>query len=114
MNNLPPFPPQQPNLPVIYTQPPLPHDHHPTSWIELGLMGRAFSRQLNINGQVTIILIQNPQFLAQLISEGLHLAMSNYMNHIWVNNIMQPLVPGMNNNLVQAMRAQWNLLPTYH
>lgn len=88
MNNLPPFPPQLSNVPIIYAQTPLPRDHRPTLWIDLGLMGRGVSLQLNINGQDSIVLIKKPQFLAHLVSEGLHLAMRNYINHIWVNNIM--------------------------
>lgn len=98
---------------MIYAQPPMPQNHQPTSWIELVLMRRAISLQLTINGQESVILIQNSQFLAQIVSEGLQLAINSYMNHIWVNNIMQPLAPCMNNNLVQEIYAQWNLPPHF-
>lgn len=92
MNNLPLLPQLQ-NPPQSFVQPPLPQDHHPMSWIEIGLMGRGLVFNSTINGQESVILIQNPRYLAQLVAGGLHLAMSNYWNHVSVNNILQPLVP---------------------
>lgn len=53
MENIPPFPPQMKNPPIIYVQPPLAQDYQPLSWIYMGLLGHAVSFNLQIHGQVS-------------------------------------------------------------
>lgn len=114
MENLPPFHPQMKKLQIIYVQPPAAQDYQPLSWMEVGLMGHAVSFNLQINGQQTIVILQNTQYLAQLISEGMRLAMNNYLNQVWLNNILHPLAPSINPHLVHAMRNQWNMPPHFN
>lgn len=114
MENLPPFFPHMENLPNIYVQPLPPQDYQPPSWMEMGLLGHAVSFNLRINGQETIIILQNTHYLAQLITEGMRLPMKNYLNHVWPNNILHPLAPNLNPHLVKAMRNQWNMSPYFN
>nr|XP_033512504.1 uncharacterized protein LOC117277192 [Nicotiana tomentosiformis] len=109
MKNLPPFPQQMENPPIIYVQPPPAQDYQPLSWMEMGLLGHAVSFNLQINCQETIAILQNTHYLAQLITEGMRLAMNNYLNQVWLNNILHPLAPSLNLYLVHAMRNQWNM-----
>lgn len=37
--------------------------------------------------------------------------MNNFMIQTWINNVLQPLAPTMNHNLLQAMQNHWNLPP---
>ncbi|KAH0776381.1 hypothetical protein KY290_007792 [Solanum tuberosum] len=77
--------------PVIYATQALPQTNPPLSWIELGLRDQAVFFTMDLNGQEVMIILQNPNFLSQLISKGMKLAMDNYLNHLWINNIMNPL-----------------------
>ncbi|KAK4710057.1 hypothetical protein R3W88_004570 [Solanum pinnatisectum] len=39
-----------------------------------------------------VILVQNLTFLAQVVSEGMRLAMDTYNNHLWLSTVLQPLL----------------------
>lgn len=65
------------------------------------MLGHAITFNIQINGQEMVIIIQNICYLAQLISEGMHLAMNNYTNQMWINNILHPLALTMNHTLIQ-------------
>lgn len=104
MTNPPPF---QPAPPTDYILRPLPLEHQPTSLIENGLRGQAMFLSMNINNQETPIILQDPQVLAQLITEGMNLAMFNYMNHLWLANILDPIAPALAPALMHNMQAQW-------
>lgn len=93
MENLLPIPPQIENLQIIYVQPSQTQDFQPVTWMEMGLIGHAASFNLQINGQDTIVILYNTQYLAQLVAEGIRLAMNNYLNQVWINNILQLLAP---------------------
>lgn len=86
----------QGNQTVFFIQPPLPQNHQPLSWIEKALMVHAVSFNMILDGQDTMIILQNSHFLAHLVSEGLHMSMSNYYIHVWLDNILQPLAPNLN------------------
>lgn len=104
MENLPLFPPHLENPQIIFVQPFQDQDHQPLSWMDMGLMRHAISFNIHVNGQESIVIFQNTQYLAQLIIKGMKIAMSNYWNQVWLNNILHPLAPSMNLNLVHAMR----------
>lgn len=74
-------------------------------------MGHAILFNFQINGQEMIVIFQNTHYLAQLITEGMRLARNNYLNQVWLNNILHPLAPSLNSHLVHAMRNQWNMPP---
>ncbi|XP_019248392.1 PREDICTED: uncharacterized protein LOC109227649 [Nicotiana attenuata] len=42
------------------------------------------------------------------------MAMSNYLNHVWMNNILHPLAPSLNLSQAQAIRNQWSLPPHFN
>ncbi|KAF3646967.1 hypothetical protein FXO38_18885 [Capsicum annuum] len=46
---------------------------------------RAFMEDMEM-----ILLIQTPEFLAYLASEGMHCAMEIYNAHVWMSTVMQP------------------------
>lgn len=104
-----PLPPLiAPNIPVYATQT-IPPSEPPLSWIGQGMQGQAVFFNLSINGQEIIFIIQNQNFLAQLITEGIILAMDNYMNHMWMANVLDPLAPAIAPTLFYNMHAQWTL-----
>lgn len=53
-------------LPSKYSNSP---NHQPQSWVKLGLMGHAIFFNVEINDQKSILIIQNTNYLAQLISD---------------------------------------------
>lgn len=113
MENIPPLHPhEQPQ--IIYAQPPQAKDYQPTSWMELGLMGHALSFTVPINGQETIVIFHNIQYLSQLIMGGMRLAMNNYLNQVWLNNVIHPMAPSLNPQMDQTMREQWNMPPQFN
>ncbi|KAG5606110.1 hypothetical protein H5410_027602 [Solanum commersonii] len=56
-----------------------------------------------------MIILQNPNFLAQLVTEGMKLAMDNYVNHLWMENMLNPLAPVVAPILYHSMQPLWNL-----
>ncbi|KAG5600457.1 hypothetical protein H5410_031827, partial [Solanum commersonii] len=98
---------------VVATQPVHPL-HQPQSWIEYELRDQAVFFTMDINRVNTMIIIQNPNFLAQLITEGMKMAMDNYVNHYWMENVLSPLAPAMAPTMFHNMQPQWSLLPQFN
>lgn len=73
----------------------------------MGLVGHAISFNMIVDGQETMIIPQNPHYMA-LVNEEMRLAMNNYFNQVWVN-ILNPLAPNMSNHHVHTMVKLWNL-----
>lgn len=66
-------------------------------------------REMVIIIQNPNFIIQNPNFLAHLITEGIRLAIDNYTNQIWLNNILNPLAPALApTNFFHNMQYIWN------
>ncbi|KAH0714834.1 hypothetical protein KY284_007739 [Solanum tuberosum] len=97
---------------VVYATEALPSKPTPFSWIELGLRVQVVFFTIDLNGQEVMIILQNPNFLSQLVSEGMKLVMENYLNHLWINNIMNPLAPTVAPMLHHNMQQHWGL-PTH-
>lgn len=76
-------------------------------------MGHAISFNIMLNGRETVIILQNSHYLAQPISEGIRLSMNNFMNHVWVNNILHPVASNSTPNITQMMMGEWNLPPHF-
>ncbi|KAK4340244.1 hypothetical protein RND71_041706 [Anisodus tanguticus] len=114
MENLPSPPPQFAQHHIIYATQPLDPMHQPHFRIELGLQGQAVVFTMTINGVNTVIALQNPNFLAQIISEGMKLAMDNYMNHVWLHNVLNPLAPTVAPAIFHHMQVLWNLAPHFN
>ncbi|KAJ8530085.1 hypothetical protein K7X08_036920 [Anisodus acutangulus] len=114
MENLPSLPPQFAQHHLIYATQPLDPMHQPQSWIELGLQGQAVLFTMTINGVNTVIALQNPNLLAQIISEGMKLAMDNYMNHVWLHNVLNTFAPTVAPAIFHHMQALWNLAPHFN
>lgn len=64
---------------------------------------------IDLEGREVLIILQNPNFLAQLIMEGIRLGMENYTNQVWLKNIMNPLDPSISPTLFNHMQQMWNL-----
>lgn len=71
--------------------------------------GQAMFFTIDLNGQEVMIMIQNSNFLSQIILEGMKLAVENYLNHLWLNNIMNPLAPMVAPSLHHNMQQHWGL-----
>ncbi|KAH0647234.1 hypothetical protein KY290_033225 [Solanum tuberosum] len=52
----------------------------PHSWLEMSLQGQALSFSAIVEGRPVAILVQNPTFLAQIVSEGMRMTMETYKN----------------------------------
>lgn len=113
MANLTPPNPQTTNTPTIFIQLPMLENHQQLYWVELGLMVHVISFNIMFNGRETVIVLHNSHYLAQLISEGIRLSMNNYMNHIWLNNILHLVAPNLTLNATQTMMGEWNLPPYF-
>lgn len=85
MDNLPPLPSHSPNQPLFFTSLPQSQNYQPNSWLEAGLLGHARTLNIQINWHEMVIIIQNTQYLAQLISKGMHIVINNYTNQVWIN-----------------------------
>lgn len=92
---LSPFPPQIPFHHPTYVSPPHLPNQDPLTWIEQGLQSHATFIPMTINSQEVWIIFHNPNFLAQLISEGMTLDIGNYINHMWLANILELLAPAL-------------------
>lgn len=65
--------------------------------------------QMDLNGQEVSIVLQNPNFLAQVITEGMRLATNNFLNHQVVNNIINPLTSEMAPLIYHNMQHMWGM-----
>lgn len=63
-----------PPLYVTQVNPGLP----PQSWLEQGLQGQALLFRLSINDHEVILVLQNPSYLAEIVSEGMRLGMDAF------------------------------------
>lgn len=52
--------------------------------------GHTLSFTLEVEGREVVILVQNRTFIAQVVSEGMRLAMETYNNYLWMTTILQP------------------------
>ncbi|KAK4719066.1 hypothetical protein R3W88_017404 [Solanum pinnatisectum] len=57
--------------------------NRPHSW-------QALSFSVEVEGRLVEILVENPTFLAQVVSEGMRLAIETYNNHSWLSIVLQP------------------------
>lgn len=55
------------------------------------------------------IILQNHNFLAQLITEGMKIATQHLVNHMWMTNMLDPLAPHLAQGFVQTIQTLWNL-----
>ncbi|XP_015057973.1 uncharacterized protein LOC107004257 [Solanum pennellii] len=108
MNNYP-HPPQSPNPPLVFATQPIHPSHQPQSWVEMSLQGQAIIFSMDINGMETLVILQNQNFLAQLISEGMKVAMDFFVNQLWAANVLDPLAPAVTPAFIQTMQTLWNL-----
>lgn len=107
-NDLPPLNPIS-NPTTIYATQALPLTQPPHSWLKVGLQNQATFFTLDIEGQEVMIILQNPNFLAQLVTEAMTLAMDNYTNHVWLNNILSPLAPAIAPHIFHSMQQMWEM-----
>ncbi|KAH0636608.1 hypothetical protein KY290_037027 [Solanum tuberosum] len=71
-----------------------------SSWLEMGLQGQTMTFSVLLDNQEIIMLIQNPTILAQVVSDGMRIAMETYNNHLWMTsmfhapmNFQNPIMP---------------------
>lgn len=109
MNNSPPFPPQTTLHPLLYATQPVHPSHQPLTWIEKTPLSYVALFSMNINDVETLVILQNQNFLAQLISEGMKKAIEYIVNQIWHSNAMNSLVQSSTSQFIHTMRPLWNL-----
>ncbi|KAH0672405.1 hypothetical protein KY290_024644 [Solanum tuberosum] len=80
------------NTPIYATPAPLPNAI-PSSWLELSLQGHSLSFNVMIEGREVAIVVQNPTFLAQVVGEGMRLAMEAYNTHVWMASMLHTPLP---------------------
>ncbi|KAH0741536.1 hypothetical protein KY290_034579 [Solanum tuberosum] len=84
--------------------------HQPMSWVEIALQGYAPIFSMDINGRIHH---NTSELKTQLITEGMKLAMENFVNQMWLTNTMNPLSPAQVTPppppFFSTMQALWNL-----
>lgn len=73
--------------------------------MEIDLQGHAALFFMDINRVESMIILQNSNFLAQLITEGMKIAMENFVNQMWMTNVMDPLLPAVTPAFLSTMQA---------
>ncbi|KAJ8528445.1 hypothetical protein K7X08_022137 [Anisodus acutangulus] len=76
------------NSDIVLTTESLPVSHHPASWMELSLQGFCQTLRVTVDGRLARILIQNPNYYAIVITEGLNLAFTNYDHQLWMETLL--------------------------
>ncbi|KAH0692185.1 hypothetical protein KY285_019282 [Solanum tuberosum] len=62
----------------------------PHSWLKISLQGQALCFSAIVEERLVAILVQNPTFLVQIVSEGMRRVMKTYNNHLWLSTVLQP------------------------
>lgn len=62
----------------------------PHSWIELSMQGHTLSFSAEVEGREIVIILQNPTFIAQVISERIRMAMETHNYYLWMSTVLQP------------------------
>ncbi|KAG5618103.1 hypothetical protein H5410_017927 [Solanum commersonii] len=87
----PPSPPPMPQ-PLIFSS--TISDQPPQSWLEMGLSGHSVTFNFYLtNNQEIVIDMQDPAFLAQIITEGLTLGIEAYRNDMNFPLVDNPEIP---------------------
>ncbi|XP_015060445.1 uncharacterized protein LOC107006395 [Solanum pennellii] len=107
MNNIPQS--YMAQHPLIFATEPVHPLHQSQSWLETALQNHAAIFSMDINGTEALIILQNHNFLAQLITEGMKIATQHLVNHMWMTNMLDPLAPNLAPGFVQAIQTLWNL-----
>ncbi|KAH0645777.1 hypothetical protein KY285_033881 [Solanum tuberosum] len=79
-----------PQTPLLFATQPVHPLHQPMSWVEIALQGYAPIFSMDINGRIHH---NTSELKTQLITEGMKLAMENFVNQMWLTNTMNPLSP---------------------
>ncbi|KAH0703255.1 hypothetical protein KY285_017533 [Solanum tuberosum] len=57
-------------------------DQPPQSWLEMGLSGHSLTFSFHLDNQEIIMDLQDPGYVAQIITEGMKLGIETYINHM--------------------------------
>ncbi|KAH0708849.1 hypothetical protein KY290_010362 [Solanum tuberosum] len=106
MNNPPPH--QILQHPLLFATQPTHPLHLPQSWVEMSLQGHATIFSMEINRVETLVILQNQNFLAQLISEGMKIAMKFFCKPNVGGKCSGPLAPPVILSFIQTMQTLWN------
>ncbi|KAG5618109.1 hypothetical protein H5410_017933 [Solanum commersonii] len=78
-----PPPPPPTRQPLIFSSiVPSSIDQPPQSWLEMGLSGHSLTFSFHLDNQEIIMDLQNPGYVAQIITEGMRLGIEAYINHM--------------------------------
>ncbi|KAH0705648.1 hypothetical protein KY289_010724 [Solanum tuberosum] len=75
----------------------------------MSLQGHATIFSMEINGVETLVILQNQNFLAQLISEGMKIPMEFFCKPNVGGKCFGPLAPPVTPSFIQTMQTLWNL-----
>lgn len=106
MNNISQIPTYIAQHPLIFATELVHPLHQSQSWLETGLQNHAAIFSMDINGTETLIILQNQNFLAQLITEGMEIATEHLVNHMWMTNVLDP---NLDPSFMQTIQTLWNL-----
>lgn len=109
MSNPSQIPPESISHPLLYATQPVHPLHQPSTWIERVIQVHATLFTMDINGVETLVILQNQNFLAQLISKGMKKAIEYFVNQIRLSNVMNSLVKSTTPQFIQTMQSFWNL-----
>ncbi|MCD9646544.1 hypothetical protein HAX54_036463 [Datura stramonium] len=83
-----PRPPQSQdnNQPPFFATTPPPPNYQTQSWLELNLLGQALSFQLTIGTQEITVVLQDPIYLSQVVTEAPGMTVENQIHYQWMSN----------------------------
>ncbi|KAH0635688.1 hypothetical protein KY289_035603 [Solanum tuberosum] len=87
---------------TIYATPMIPSTFS-TSWLEMSLQGYSLIFNVLMENQVVMVVVQNPTFMDQLVSEGMIMEMATYHSHLWMSSILHP-----------PFNYQFPIIPFFH
>ncbi|KAH0737862.1 hypothetical protein KY290_036567 [Solanum tuberosum] len=86
MKNISHPPAPFPHPPLVFATQPVHPMHQTQSWVDMIPQGQAIIFFMDIHMVETLVILQNQNFMAQLISEGMKIAMEYFVNQINVGN----------------------------
>lgn len=109
MANTPSIPLHALRHPLLFVTHPVHPLHQPQTWIKKALQGQTTLFSMDINGVESLVILQNHNFLAQMISERIKKAVKYFVSHMWLTNVMDLLQTSLSPQLIHTMQMLWNL-----
>lgn len=69
-----------------------PMNPYPSSWVEMALQGQALVMMAYMDNKEVMLIVNTPEILSHITSEGVRRAMELYNGHLWLLTVLQSLM----------------------